>query len=83
MACRDARSSERLALASFNFVATKVFLGFSVGSVLTRDWVVLFKTDFLSGVLRVFGSVVRTVTCKLTYKTNQLALCVLLCHNFL
>ena len=81
MACRDARSSERLALASFDFVATKVFLGFSVGSVLTRDWVVLFKTDFLSGILSILCGVVCTVTSKFAHQTNQLTLRVLLCHS--
>lgn len=79
------RTNERevLALTSFYFVTTKVLLGFSVGSVLTCNWVVLFKTNLFSSVLSVLGGVVGTVTTKFTYQTDQLALCILLCHNFL
>lgn len=71
-----------LAFSSFNFVATKVLLGFSVHRMLTSNWVILFEADFLSRVLRVFGSVVGTVATKLTYQPDQLSLCILLCHNF-
>lgn len=56
-----------LALTSFDFVAPEVLFSLGVNSVLTSNWIILFKADLFGSVLRVLGSVVRTVTAKLTH----------------
>ena len=71
----------RLALTSFNFVSTEVFLGFNVQSVSTSNWVVLSKTDFLGSILSVLGSVIGTVASEFADESNQFALSILFCHK--
>ena len=85
MGFNDTRD-KKLAFTSFNFVATKVFLGFGVGRVLTSDWVVFaqrqFTLTFGSAVLFVDCRVVSSVIAFITDQTDQRAFRILLCHSF-
>lgn len=70
----------KLALARLDFVAAEAFLCLGVGRVRASDWVVLFKNDFLSGILSVLSSVIRTVASQIADETDQFALGILFCH---
>ena len=75
-----------LAFTRLDLVATKVFLGLSVGCVLAGYRVVFSERQlaltFCGAVLGVDRSVVRAVTAQITDQTNQLSLRILLCHLF-
>ena len=85
MGFNDTRD-KKLAFTSFNFVTTKVFLGFGVGRVLTSDWVVFTQrqpTLALSGaVLCIDCRVVSSVLAFVAHQSDQLAFRILLCHSF-
>ena len=75
-----------LAFTRLDLVATKVFLGLSVGCVLAGHWVVFSERQlalpFSGAVLGIDRGVVRAVTAQITDQTNQLSLRILLCHLF-
>lgn len=51
--------------------------------MLARNRIVFFEGKFVSGILRIFLCVIRTMSGELTHQTNQLSLRVLLCHSSL
>lgn len=66
-----------------DLVTTKIFLGFRVPCVLTKDRIILFQTKFVWCIHSVFLGVIMSVACFFTDETDDFTLVAFFCHYFL
>ena len=70
-----------LAFLFFDFVTSKIFLGFSESDVLSENWIVFLKRKLVRGVHSIFLGIILTNPRLFRDEANEFALSIiLLCH---